>query len=95
MGRSGEWLCTLYTSSTSTQCLFNRRLTPLPPSKRHLRRRELGCFALCLSHLGMAGHSFLCLDFSKAVSKMLNKHLLEGWRGGLVPVPTPRAHLLL
>ena len=24
--------------------------------------------------------SFLCLDFSKAVSKMFNKHLLEGWR---------------
>lgn len=42
--------------------LFSGRLTHLPP-ERHLRGREVACFALRLSHLEI--FSFFCLDLAK------------------------------
>ena len=78
----------LYASSTRHQalhaCFIQQKTHPtshLPSPRAISGPGELGCLALCLSHLRMASVlSLSLLGFSKSVSKTLSTHLLRGWR---------------
>lgn len=65
-------------------CFIQQKTHPtshLPSPRAISGPGELGCLALCLSHLRMASVlSLSLLGFSKSVSKMLSTHLLRGWR---------------